>query len=357
MEIKKTILEKSKQKPPVKDPSQVVFGGTFTNHMFTLRYREGKGWFDPHIQPFQDLSLSPAALVLHYAQEIFEGMKAYRSPRGEILLFRPEENARRLNRSLKRMCMPPIPEEDFLVYLKELLKVEREWVPEKKGTSLYIRPTVIATEPKLGVKPSTEYLFYIILAPVGLYFKGGLKPVSLWMTRDYVRACEGGTGEAKTGGNYAASLYAGELAKQKGYGQVLWLDAKENRYVEEVGAMNIFFVINDKLVTPRLKGTILPGITRKSVLQLAGDMGLDTEERLISIDEVIEGIESGALTECFGAGTAAVICPVGTLSLDGKEYVINDNRIGKWSQTFFDTITDIQGGLAEDKYHWIEKVD
>lgn len=356
MAIKKIILEKSKQKEPIKDPTDVIFGSEFTNHMFTLKYKEGKGWYDPLICPFKDLSLSPAALVLHYAQEVFEGMKAYRSPADEILLFRPEENAKRMNRSLERMCMPQIPVKDFIHYLTELLKLEKEWVPKKKGTSLYIRPTVIATEPKLGVKPSSEYLFFIILAPVGLYFKGGLKPVNLWLTKDYIRACEGGTGCAKTGGNYASSLFACEMAKQKGYSQVLWLDAKENKYIEEVGAMNIFFLINDKLVTPKLGGTILPGIIRKSVLKLAESFGIETKEKLISIDEVIESINNNTLKESFGAGTAAVICPVGILSLDGKEYIINNNQTGELSKKFFNILTDIQGGLIEDEYGWVFKV-
>jgi branched-chain amino acid aminotransferase len=356
MEIQRTLLEKSKQKEPIKDPSDVAFGAVYTNHMFTLKYTADKGWYEPHILPFGDLVLSPAALVLHYSQEVFEGLKAYKSPQGEILLFRPEENAKRMNRSLERMCMPTIPVENFIYYLKELLKIEKDWVPGKKGTSLYIRPAVIATEAKLGVKPSSEYLFFIILAPVGPYFKTGFKPASLWLTTKFTRSCDGGTGDAKTGGNYAASLLAGEIAKSKGYSQVLWLDAKEHKYVEEVGAMNIFFIINGKLVTPELKGTILPGITRKSIIKLAENLGIECEERLISIDEILSGIKDGSLTECFGAGTAAVISPIGKISFNDQEYIIKNNQTGELSQKFFNTLTDIQGGIIEDKFNWIVQV-
>ena len=353
MEIKTTLKPPEKLKPLYEDPSTLIFGKLFTDYMFTLEYNKEEGWHSPEIKPYQPLVLDPAASVFHYGQEIFEGQKAYRSKEGEILMFRPEENAKRLNTSLLRMSMPEIPVEDVLYYEEELVKLDQRWIPTKRGTSLYIRPTCIATEPALGVRASTQYLFYIILSPVGPYYSTGFNPVSLWVSREYSRAGSGGTGAAKAGGNYGASLAASSKAKEKGYSQVLWLDAKEHRYVEEVGAMNILFIIDNKLVTPPLGGTILPGITRKSLLEMASDMGIEPVERPITIDEVVEGIESGSVTEIFGAGTAAVISPVGKINYEGKEYTINDNRTGPWAQKFFDTLTGIQYGELEDKYNWV----
>jgi branched-chain amino acid aminotransferase len=356
MEIRKTLLADEQLKPLYDDPLALKFGMNFTDYMFSMPYTRDRGWYSPEIKPFGPLELSPAASVFHYGQEIFEGQKAYKSKQGEILMFRPEENAKRFNRSLKRMSMPEIPEEDFVYYEEELLKLEQRWIPTVKGSALYIRPTGIATEPVLGVRPSSQYLFFIILSPVGPYYSTGFNPVSLWVSEKYSRAADGGTGAAKAGGNYGGSLAASGEAAQKGYNQVLWLDAKEHRYVEEVGAMNILFVIEEQLVTPPLLGTILPGITRKSVLQLAPDLGLEPVERPISIDEVFEGIETGKIKEVFGAGTAAVISPVGKIAYGDREFVINENKTGPWAQKFFDTLTGIQMGELEDKYNWVHVV-
>ncbi|HLP48805.1 MAG TPA: branched-chain amino acid aminotransferase [Candidatus Kapabacteria bacterium] len=356
MELKKTLLPPEKLKPLYEDALQLKFGKMFTDYMFTMSYMEGKGWYAPEIKPYQPLVLDPACAVFHYGQEIFEGQKAYKTKNNEILLFRPEENAKRFNMSMKRMSMPEIPVEDFLYYERELIKLEERWIPTQKGTSLYIRPTGIATEPALGVKPSSEYLFFIILSPVGAYYSSGFKPCSLWVSTEYARAGEGGTGAAKAGGNYGGSLAATADALRKGCNQVLWLDSKEHRFVEEVGAMNIFFIMNDKLVTPPLTGTILPGITRKSVLQLAGDLDIEPVERMIAVDEVLEGIKAGQVTEVFGAGTAAVISPVGKICYKDKEYTINNNETGPWAQKIFDTLTGIQYGELEDKYHWVHKI-
>lgn len=356
MDIKKTLLPSEKLKPLYEDALKLGFGKIFTDYIFTLKYKEDQGWHNPEIKPYQPLSLDPAAMVFHYGQEIFEGQKAYKSPSGDILLFRPEENAVRLNESLKRMCMPHIPEEDYIQSQFELLLLEKRWIPTLKGTSLYIRPTVIATEAALGVRAALEYLFFIILSPVGPFFKEGFNPISLWVSSKYSRAGNGGTGAAKAGGNYGGSLAAGKIATENGYSQVLWLDAKEHNYVEEVGAMNIFFIIDNKLVTPPLSGTILPGITRKSVLEMANDLGIKKEERQISIEELGDGINSGRISEVFGAGTAAVISPVGKINISGTDHVINNNKTGPWAKKFFNTLTDIQYGIGEDKYNWIYKV-
>ncbi len=356
MEIKKTLLPDSKLKPLFADPLALKFGQHFTDYMFTLWYKEGKGWHSPEIKPYGPLPLEPSAAVFHYGQEIFEGQKAYKSKQNQILMFRPDENAKRFNMSMTRMSMPTIPEADFLHYEEELLKLEQRWIPQVKGAALYLRPTGIATEAALGVRPATEYLFFIILCPVGPYYSTGFNPVSLWVSEEYSRAGEGGTGAAKAGGNYGGSLIASKKASAMGCNQVLWLDAREHRYVEEVGAMNILFVMGNKLVTPPLKGTILPGITRKSLLHLSADLGLEPEERPLAIDEVIEGIQSGKVTEIFGAGTAAVVSPVGKIRFRDKEYVINNNQTGPWTQKFFDTLTGIQYGELEDKYGWVHVV-
>lgn len=356
MDIARELVPQDKRKPLFADPLKLQFGRQFTDHMFTMEFTPAGGWGGARIKPYGPLSLDPSANVFHYSQEVFEGQKAYRSPKGEILMFRPQENARRLNRSLKRMCMPEIPEESILEAERELLKVESRWVPATKGTSLYVRPTVIGTEAALGIKPSSSYLFYIILSPVGPYFKEGFNPVSLWVSDTYSRAGSGGTGEAKTGGNYAGSLLATQEATQKGYSQVLWLDSGEHRYVEEVGAMNIFFVIGGKLVTPALGGTILQGITRKSVLELAPEVGIGCEERRIAIDEVLAGIDSGLVSEVFGAGTAAVISPVGKIGCRGRDHVINGNQTGPWAKKFYDTLTGIQYGELEDRRGWVYKI-
>lgn len=356
MNIKKDLVPEDKRKPLPQDPMGLAFGAVYTDHMFTLKYTPDKEWHDPLISPYQPLKLDPAALVFHYGQEIFEGQKAYRADNGDILMFRPDENARRMNDSLHRMCMPQIPAEDTIRYVSELVKTDQRWIPTEKGTSLYIRPTVIATESGLGVRPSKDYLFFVILSPVGPYFKEGFNPISVWVSQDFSRAGSGGTGAAKAGGNYGGSLLAAKLAAQKGYSQVLWLDAKEHRFVEEGGAMNIFFIINNKLVTPPLGGTILPGITRKSLLEMAGDMGIEAEERPLDIHDIAEGIASGDVTESFAAGTAAVISPVGTICLEGKDYVINNNQTGPWALKFFDTLTGIQRGDIEDSRNWTYRI-
>jgi len=355
MEIKKTLLADDKLKPLYRDPLKLAFGRNFTDYMFTMEHTEEKGWHNAEIKPYQPLMLDPASNVLHYGQEVFEGQKAYKSSRDEILLFRPLENARRLNYSLKRMCMPEIPEEIFMQAEGELLKLEERWIPKAVGASLYIRPAVISTEAALGVRPADRYLFFIILSPVGPYFQEGFNPVGLWVSDSYTRAAQGGTGEAKTGGNYAGTLLASKIAKDKGCSQVLWLDAVEHRYIEEVGAMNIFFIINNKLVTPKLSGSILQGITRKSVLQIADDLGIAAEEKQISIDEVLDGIKNKNVTEAFGAGTAAVISPVGKIKYRDLEYTISSDT-GPWAKKFFDILTGIQNGEKEDKYGWVYKV-
>ncbi|KKM61008.1 hypothetical protein LCGC14_1536050 [marine sediment metagenome] len=357
MEIEKSFLSSDKLKPLPRDATQLEFGKTFTDYMFTMEYRFGEGWTHAEIKPYQPLALEPAAMIFHYSQAVFEGQKAYRSADDDILLFRPYENARRINRSMVRLGMSTIPEDIFVQAECELLKVEKRWIPTQKGTSLYIRPVVIATEALIGaIQPSDSYLFFIILSPVGFFYREGFNPVKLIVEKDYTRAASGGTGEAKTGGNYAGTIVATQNANRKGYSQVLWLDAKERRHVEEVGTNNIFFVIDDKLVTPPLTGTILPGVTRKSVLEMADDLDIATEERLISIEEVVTGIESGRVKEAFGSGTAAVISPVGIISYNDKEYVINNNETGVWTQRFFDILTGIQYGELEDKYGWSYKV-
>lgn len=354
-EIELRLLPENERKP-VPKPENLGFGIHFTDHMFVMDYEEGKGWYDPRIVPYGNFSLDPAAVCLHYGQAIFEGLKAYRGEDGKIRLFRPHENMKRLNRSAHRMCMPSVDEELLLNAIKQLVKVEERWVPANKGTSLYIRPFMIATEAYLGVRPAKKYILSVILCPVGAYYSEGFNPVKIFVTDKYVRAVRGGVGEAKTAGNYAASLMASEEAKAKGFTQVLWLDAKERRYVEEVGTMNIFFAFKDEIVTPALSGSILPGITRDSVLRLGQQWGLNMVERPITIDEVIEGAQSGALTECFGTGTAAVISPVGSLHYKGIDYVINNGVTGPLSKRFFDEITGLQYGEIEDALGWIETV-
>jgi branched-chain amino acid aminotransferase len=355
MDIKKTLLSKDQLKPLYKDASKLPFGRIFTDYMFTMEYEPQGGWTNPEIKPYRPLALDPGASVLHYGQEVFEGQKAYKSPQGEILMFRPRENARRMNLSLRRMCMPEIPEDDFLEAECELVKLEERWIPTVKGAALYIRPTAISTEPVLGVRPADQYLFFIILSPSGPYFAEGFNPVGLWVSDTYTRAALGGTGEAKAGGNYGASLLASKLARDRGYKQVLWLDAREHRYIEEVGAMNIFFVIDNKLVTPDLSGSILRGITRKSVVELAPELGIEAQERAVSIDELVEGIQAGIVTEAFGAGTAAVISPVGKINYKDKEYLISQQP-GPWTRKLYDTLTGIQYGNLPDKFGWVYKV-
>jgi len=353
--MKLQVLPLESQKPRIKDESQLTFGKQFTDRMFVMKYKTGLGWHDARIQPYQSFSLDPAAMVLHYAQEIFEGLKAFRRPDGQVALFRPSDNFRRFNHGARRMCMPEVDEAFMLDALKELIRLESDWVPRSEGTSLYIRPTLIATEPMLGVRPADEYLCYIILCPVGAYYKGGLAPVKIWISDHYVRAAHGGTGEVKTGGNYAASLYAAREAAALGYDQVLWLDAKEKKYVEEVGSMNICFVEAGKLVTSPLHGTILDGITRRSVLELARYNGLAVEERALSVTEIFDGVESGRITEAFGTGTAVVISPVGQFTYRDRTVVLGDGKTtGPVTQELYDTLSGIQYGRLPDPHGWVE---
>lgn len=349
MDIKITLTDNPK--PKFTDESSLGFGRIFTDHMFTMEYKDGIGWHNAQITPYHNFSLDPAAVVFHYGQEVFEGLKAYKDADGNIRLFRPERNFKRLNDSCERLCMAKINEDDALEALIKLLEIEKDWIPTTLGTSLYIRPFIIATEVHLGVSASLEYTFAIILSPSGPYYKNGLAPVGIYVEDEYVRAAPGGTGSAKAGGNYAASILAGQKAKEKGYSQVLWLDPTKT-YVEEVGAMNIFFVIDGKLVTPMLNGSILPGITRDSVITLAKSLGYEVEERRIAIAEIADALKNGTLNECFGTGTAAVISPVGELCIKGEKMIINDNKMGDVARELYDKLTDIQYKGIGDSFGW-----
>ena len=344
-----------KEKPAKGTP--LGFGHYFTDYMFTMKYTAEEGWHDAKIEPNEPQAFDLATSVFHYAQGIFEGMKAFMQPDGKIAVFRPEENWARMNRSAARMCIPQFPQDVAQEGLEELLKLEKDWIPREKGTALYIRPTIVATRVMLGVHASTEYLFFIILSPVGSYYAHGLEPTKLLVEDFYVRSAIGGTGEAKCLGNYAASMKAGELAEEKGFDQVLWLDAVEKKYVEEVGSMNMFFVIGGEVVTPALVGSILPGITRKSCLQLLRDKGYRVSERRISIDEVIASAQAGTLEEAFGTGTAAVVSPVGLISYKGRDYSINGGKMGKITEMLYATITGIQYGLLPDGYGWRKVIE
>jgi len=349
MEITFKKAEKLKDHP---QDSALGFGTYFTDYMFNMDYNPEKGWHNPRIEPYGPLEMDPSTMVLHYGQAIFEGLKAYKTESGDIQLFRPKDNLSRFNRSGNMLCMPEIDEDLILKGLIELLKIEKDWVPGEPGTSLYIRPTIIATDPYLGLRSSNTYRFFIILSPVGAYYPEGFNPVKIWVTKEYVRAVRGGVGTAKTAGNYAASLYATELAQKDGYTQVLWLDGVELKYIEEVGSMNIFFVIGDELITPELNRSILSGVTRDSVISMAKSWGMKVVERKISIDEVYQAHASGNLKEIFGSGTAAVISPVGNIKLDGKEITIAGGEVGPVAARLFDDLTDIQYGKAEDTFNW-----
>jgi len=348
IKITKTTEPKAK---PVKG-QKLGFGKIFTDHMFVMNYTEGKGWHDARIEPFHNISLSPAAMVYHYGQEMFEGLKAYKGPDGKVYLFRPDMNAKRTNATNDRLVIPQLPIEDFVQAVSAVVDVDRDWIPSDPGTSLYIRPFIIATDEFLVVAPSKTYLFMVILSPSGAYYESGLAPVGIWIEDEYVRAVRGGIGFAKTGGNYAASLIAQQKAHDAGYSQVLWLDGVERKYIEEVGAMNIFFKISGKVVTPSLNGSILPGITRNSTIQLCKDWGYEVEERKISAEELLEAQRNGTLEECFGTGTAAVISPVGKLRYQDDVMTINGGQIGELSQKLYDTITGIQTGILPDERGW-----
>ncbi len=355
LNIRYELTQQPKSKPDENDP--LIFGTIFTDHMFIMDYEEGKGWHDARIIPYQPLSLMPSAMVFHYGQEMFEGLKAYNSEDGNVLLFRPDKNIERANNTNRRLCIPEIKEEDFLDALKAIVKVDKDWIPNKPGTSLYIRPFIIATDPYLGVRPSHTYKFIIILSPVGAYYKEGLNPVKIWIEDEYVRAVRGGIGEAKTGGNYVASLKSQVKAHEEGYSQVLWLDGVERKYIEEVGAMNIFFKINGVVITPMLTGSILPGVTRASVIELCKGWGYRVEERKISVDEIYEAAKTGALEECFGTGTAAVISPVGELRFEDQKIQITGGNIGELSQRLYDTVTGIQVGKIKGPEGWCVVVE
>ncbi len=342
-----------KQKPA---SDHLVFGNTFSDHMFICDYSTEKGWHDARIIPYQNLPIAPSNMTIHYGQSIFEGLKAYKTADKQVNLFRPIENIRRLNSSCRRMCIPPIDEDFGVEAIKTLVDVDRDWIPEEEGTSLYIRPFIFATDAHLGVRPSNTYSFVIITGPVGAYYKEGINPVKIFVESNYVRAVVGGLGEAKAAANYAASLKAQVEAKEKGYTQVLWLDGIEKKYIEEVGTMNVFFVIGNEVVTPMLTGSILPGITRKSSVDLLKSWGYETNERRISIDEVYEAHEKGLLKEVFGTGTAAVISPVGELYWNGKVIQIGDGKTGPISQRLYDTMTGIQYGKLPDTLNWIVRV-
>ncbi|MGM0426896.1 MAG: branched-chain amino acid aminotransferase [Thermodesulfobacteriota bacterium] len=357
MEIKVTKASSDQLKPKPADESKLGFGDLLTDHMFLMNHETRKGWFDPRIEPFHDLEINPAAMVFHYGQEVFEGLKAYRGQDGKINLFRPRKNFERMNRSARRLCMPEVDTDLVMEGMKQLILLDREWVPKSPGTSLYIRPTMLATEPHLGVRPAQTYLFYIIIGPVGAYYKEGLNPVRIYVEDFFVRAAVGGTGEAKTSGNYAASLLAAEEAKEKGFTQVLWLDAKERKYVEEVGTMNMFFLIDDEVITAPLTGTILPGVTRQSVIRLVTDWGFKVSERSLSIDEVVQAATEGRLKEAFGTGTAAVISPVGQITYMGQNYVVAGGKMGEVSQRLYDEIVAIQYRQKPDPYGWVEMID
>ena len=354
MELSITRSENLKPKP---DDASLGFGTLFTDHMFNMDYSLDGGWQAARIEPYGSIEMDPATMFLHYGQGVFEGLKAYRTDSGQIQLFRPQENIKRLNRSCRRMCIPEIDEDFALESLKQLITLEKDWVPGAPETSLYIRPTIIAMDPFLGVRASHSYRYFVILSPVGAYYPEGFNPVKILVTSELVRAVRGGVGEAKTPGNYAASLLAGERAHEAGYTQVLWLDGVEQKYLEEVGAMNIFFVIDDEIVTPELNGSILPGITRKSVIELAKHWGQKVTERKISIDEIMTAHAAGSLKEAFGSGTAAVISPVGEIKYGDQVITINDNQTGPVAQKYYTAITNIQYGRAEDPLEWVVPVE
>ncbi|OGL12266.1 MAG: branched chain amino acid aminotransferase [Candidatus Rokubacteria bacterium RIFCSPLOWO2_02_FULL_73_56] len=352
--IRITRAATKKRKP--KD-SELTFGTVFTDHMFVMDFQEEKGWYDPRIEPYGPLSLDPACAVLHYAQAVFDGLKAFHGTDGKVRLFRPQQHLARMNGSARRMCIPPLDPELALRSLVELVGLERDWVPSTVGTSLYVRPTIIASEPFLGVRPAKAYIYYVILSPVGAYYPEGMNPVKILVVDKYVRAVEGGVGAAKTAGNYAASLYAAEEAKHAGFTQVLWLDGRERKYLDEVGTMNIMLKIAGEIVTPPLtQGTILPGVTRDSALTLMREWGLRVAERQVSIDEVAAAAHGGTLEEVWGTGTAAVISPVGELAYKGERIVINDGRIGALTQRLYDAIVGIQYATAPDTHGWTVEV-
>lgn len=352
--IKYELVSQKKEKP---DWNNLGFGKYFTDHMFIMDYNDGMGWHDARIVPYQNLSLDPACMVFHYAQEMFEGLKAYRTPDGSVQLFRPDKNIERMNKTNERLCIPALDPGDVLEAIKALVATEKDWVPAAPETSLYIRPFIIATDVQLGVHPSKSYKFMIILSPVGSYYPEGIKPVKIFVEREYVRAVKGGTGYAKVGGNYACSLIGQQKAEAMGYSQVLWLDGIEHKYIDEVGAMNVFFVIDGVVITPALEeGNILPGVTRNSCIRILKENGYKVEERKLSLKEVIDSYKNGTLSEAFGTGTAAVVSPMGLLDTGDLKMLINNNEIGPVAKKVYDTLTGIQWGKTEDQFGWTVKV-
>lgn len=350
-------IERSKTPKKKPDQNNLGFGNYFTDHMFLMDYTQGVGWHDPRIIPYQPLMMDPATMVFHYGQAIFEGLKAYKAQNGGILLFRPHRNMARVNISNDRLCIPPIDVDFGVEAIKTLVSLEKDWIPQAEGTSLYIRPFIISTDPYLGVRPSRTYKFIIILCPVGAYYPEGINPVKIYIENKYVRAVKGGIGFAKTPGNYAASLKSQVEAQEKGYTQVLWLDGVERKYVEEVGTMNVFFKIDGKVITPSLEGSILAGITRDSSIALLKHWGVPVEERRISIEEIYQAHQEGKLEEAFGTGTAAVISPIGSLNWNDNIIAINNEQTGPISKRLYDTITGIQCGKIEDLFGWTVLVD
>ena len=351
IEIIKTTAPKEKP-----DDTKLGFGKYFTDHMFVMDYCPEFGWHDAKISPFGNLTLHPAATVLHYGAEIFEGLKAYRTPDGGVQLFRPTENIERLNNSADRICLPKVDPDFILEALKKFVEVEKDWVPHAEGTSLYLRPFLFGNDETLGVHTIQSAKYMVIASPVGSYYPEGINPVKIMIETKDVRAVRGGTGYTKCGGNYAASNRAGEIAEKKGFSQVLWLDGVERKYIEEVGAMNVMFKIDGTVVTPKLTGSILPGVTRKSCIQLLKDKGIPVEERLLSVDELIEALENGKLEEAWGCGTAAVVSPIGQLSYGDKNYTVNNFQIGETTQYLYDTLTGIQWGKTADPHGWTVKI-
>ena len=353
-EIRVELTKHPKQKPA--DESKLGFGTIFSDHMFVMNYDEGEGWHDPRIVPFGNFEISPAAMCLHYGQSVFEGMKAYRAIDGRILLFRPDRNMARLNSSCDRLCIPLIDEKFAEKAIEKLVSVEKDWVPHTDGTSLYLRPFIIGVDPKIGVHPASHLLFFVLCSPSGAYYPEGLNPVKIYVETNYVRAVRGGMGFTKTAGNYAASLKAQDEAEKKDYTQVLWLDGVERKYIEEVGTMNVFFVIGNEIVTPALQGSILPGITRMSAIELLKSWGMKVSERRLSIQELADAYASGKLKEAFGTGTAAVISPIGHLRWENDVMEINDGKIGPISRKLYDTLTGIQWGKIKDEFGWTIEV-
>ena len=338
-------------------PETLGFGKIFTDHMFEMDYNEKDGWHNPTIRPVEDLPIHPATMFIHYGQAVFEGMKAFKQQSGDIVLFRADKHFERLNNSSRKICIPEIDVDFALEALKELINIDKDWIPEKQGESLYIRPFIYGADHFLGVKPAKEYKFVLLLSPVGAYYPEGFKPVKILVTDEYVRAVRKGLGDCKTPANYAASLLAGQSAVKKGFTQVLWLDGVEQKYIEEVGTMNIFINLKNEIVTPKLNGSILPGITRRSVIEILKEWKMNIVEREISIDEVVNAYDKGDLVGVFGTGTAAIISPVGWLTYKDKQMVLNDGKPGELDMKLFDEITSIQYGLKEDTHNWLIPVE